>query len=378
MSTTTSGRRSICARCVLDDTVPDIEYGPDGVCNYCRHYDERAARDLHLGPDGQRLLDGTLADVRRRGEGKEYDCVIGVSGGVDSTYVAYVVKRQLGLRPLAVHVDNGWNSELAVKNIEEVLRRLDIDLSTNVLDWNEFRDLQKSFLAAGIANAEIPSDHTIQATLFAAARERGVRYIFTGSNVVTEAILPSSWMYDAHDLRLIKAVQRRFGTVPLRTLPTISYARLAYDLLVGGIKFVPILNFVPYSKAEAKRVLIDELGWRDYGGKHYESTYTKFFQGYILPTKFGIDKRKAHLSNLIASGQIDRSAALEELAQPTYPPGDLERDLEYVIKKLGYSRAEFDAIMAAPPKRAQDYPNAERLKNAFGFLAKLARRRAMK
>lgn len=377
MSDVLAQRRQVCTRCVLDTTVPDITFDANGVCHFCREYDVRAARDVHTGPEAQRLLDGILAEVRKEGQGKDYDCVIGVSGGVDSTYVAYIVKKQLGLRPLAVHVDNGWNSELAVKNIEEVLRRLEIDLSTNVLDWEEFRDLQRSFLEAGIANAEIPSDHAIQATLFRSAREHKIRYIFTGSNVVTEAILPSSWMYDAHDLRLIKAVQKRFGRVPLKSFPTISYSSLAIDLLVRGLKFVPVLNFVTYNKAEAKQLLIDELGWRDYGGKHYESIYTKFFQGYILPTKFDIDKRKAHLSTLIASGQITRDEALAELATPPYAPDEVERDLEYVIKKLGYTRAEFDRIMTTPPKRAQDYPNSEALKNRLGALVKLARKRSM-
>ena len=378
MSDVRARKQQVCTRCVLDTTVPDITFDARGVCHFCREYDGRAARDVHTGDEGRRLLDAIVADVRKRGEGKDYDCVIGVSGGVDSTYVACIVKKQLGLRPLAVHVDNGWNSELAVKNIEEVLRRLDIDLSTNVLDWEEFRDLQRSFLEAGIANAEIPSDHAIQATLFRSAREHGIRYIFTGSNVVTEAILPSSWMYDAHDLRLIKAVQKRFGRVPLRSFPTISYASLAIDLLVRGLKFVPVLNFVTFNKAEAKQLLIDELGWRDYGGKHYESTYTKFFQGYILPTKFDIDKRKAHLSTLIASGQITREVALAELAVPPYAPDEVERDLEYVIKKLGYSREEFDRMMAKAPKRAQDYPNSEALKNRLGALVSLARKRSMK
>ena len=366
-----------CTYCVLDTSVPDIEFDAVGRCQFCRAYDERVKTDLHLDERGQALLATLVEDIKRQGRASDYDCIIGVSGGVDSTYVAYVVK-QFGLRPLAVHVDNGWNSELAVQNIEQTLRRLDIDLTTNVLDWNEFRDLQRSFLAAGIANAEIPSDHAIQATLFKAATEHKCRYIITGSNLVTEAILPSSWMYDAHDLRLLKGIQNRFGTLPLKSFPMISYPRLAWFLLVRRIKFVPILNFVPYDKAAAKQLLIDELAWRDYGGKHYESTYTKFFQGYILPTKFGIDKRKAHLSTLIASGQISRDDALVELGTPPYPPDDLDRDQEYVLKKLGYSESEFEAMMVSPPHRAQDYPNLDRLRSLLGFVARRARKRAMK
>lgn len=374
---TTHTERS-CTSCVLDTTVPDITFDDDGVCNFCHRYRERIATELRYDEAGQRRLAELVEEIKAAGRDQPYDCIVGISGGVDSTYVAYVAKRKYGLRPLAIHVDNGWNSELAVQNIEQTLRRLDIDLHTNVLDWEEFRDLQRSFLASGIANAEIPTDHAIVATLFQTARSMKIKHVLTGSNLVTEAVLPESWMYDAYDLRLIKAVHKRFGTVPLATYPKLSYIRLGIMLGVQGYKFVNVLNFEPYHKAEVKALLTTELGWRDYGGKHYESVFTKFFQGVILPRKFGIDKRKAHLANLVLSGQITRDEAVAELATPPYPEEDLERDREYVIKKLGYTSAEFDAIMAAPPKRAQDYPNGEWMKRFFGTLAGFARRRALR
>ncbi len=368
----------MCSYCVMDTTVPDIEFDDDGVCNYCHLYRRRTGAELRYDAAGQERLHELVARMKADGKGRPYDCILGVSGGADSTYAAYLAKAKHGLRPLAIHVDNGWNSELAVQNIEQTLRRLDIDLSTNVLDWEEFRDLQKSFLRAGIANAEIPTDHSIVATLFREARQHKIKYVVTGSNLVTEAVLPDSWMHDAYDLRLIKSVQRRFGSVKLRTFPTLSYTRLGLMLGVQGYKFVNLLNFEPYVKSDVKEVLAKELGWRDYGGKHYESVYTKFFQGWILPEKFGIDKRIAHYSNLILAGQMSRAEALESLQEPSYPPEDVKRDEEYVIKKLGFSEEEFATIMAASPRSATDYPNGAWVKRTFGFFARFARRRAIR
>ena len=243
----------ICTSCVLDTTVPDIAFDEDGVCNYCHRYHERIAIELRYDEAGQQRLAELIDEIKPAGKGKPYDSIVGISGGADSTYVAYIAKRKYGLRPLAIHVDNGWNSELAVQNIEQTLRRLEIDLHTNVLDWEEFRDLQRSFLESGIANAEIPTDHSILATLFQTARSMKIRHVLTGSNLVTEAVLPESWMYDAYDLRLIKAVQKRFGQVPLKTFPKLSYARLGWMLGVQGYKFVNVLDFKPYNKQDVKR-----------------------------------------------------------------------------------------------------------------------------
>jgi N-acetyl sugar amidotransferase len=375
--TRTSKSYRLCGRCVLDTSVPDIEFDDDGVCNYCHHYDRRVAAELRYDEAGQRRLRELVAEINAAGKGQPYDSLLGVSGGADSTYVAYLAKK-LGLRPIALHVDNGWNSELAVQNIERTLRRLDIDLITNVLDWNEFRDLQKSFLRAGIANAEIPTDHSIVATLFQTARKMKIKHVLTGSNLVTEAILPDAWMYDAYDLRLIKSVHRRFGSVPLKNFPTLSYLRLGFMLGVQGYKFVNLLNFEPYVKSDVKELLTRELEWRDYGGKHYESIYTKFFQGWILPNKFNIDKRRAHLANLVLSGQLSRSDALAELGTPSYRPQDVEPDRAYTIKKLGLTAEEFDEIMKATPHDALEYPNSAWMKRRFGALARIARRRAIR
>lgn len=368
----------ICQRCIIDTTVPDIVFDEAGVCNFCRHYDERVERELFCDEAGRARLDQFMARVKRRGEGKPYDCLIGVSGGLDSAYVAYLIKRHYGLRPMAVHLDNGWNSDVAVTNVKKILSALDIDLETHVLDWEEFKDLQVSFLKASIANAEIPTDHAILATLFRTAARHGLTDIITGSNIVTEAIMPEAWMYDATDWRLIKAVQKRFGVSALKRFPSIRLIDFAYYIFVRGIRFFPLLNYMPYNKAEARRVLQQELGWQDYGEKHYESVYTRFFQAYLLPRKFGIDKRRAHYSTMILSGQMTRDEALRRMAEPPLPPELADADRDYVIKKLCLSQEEFDAVMALPVKSFANYPNNLRWRRGLSLLVRLGRRRAIR
>jgi N-acetyl sugar amidotransferase len=302
-------------------------------------------------------LQALLAEIKNAGRGKDYDCLIGVSGGVDSTMVACKVK-EFGLRPLALHVDNGWNSELAVNNIERSLKKLNIDLYTIVLDWEEFRELQLAFLYSSVANIEIPTDHALSSLLFRTASEKGVKYIISGANVVSEAIMPTSWMHDSRDLGLLKSIHKKFGTLPLRTYPSSSLARYFYYVVMRSIKYVPILNYVGYNKMEAKAFIQKELGWRDYGGKHYESVFTRFFQGYILPEKFNMDKRRPHLSSLICSEQMTRDEVLEELRKPAYPPELFRQDYELFIKKMRLTAEKFDAIMKTPPKPYSDYSNA--------------------
>ncbi len=345
----------VCTRCVMDTSDPFIEFDADGVCNHCRSYEQLARTSLHNDEEGRRMLDGYVARMKAAGAGKEYDCIAGVSGGVDSTYVAYLAK-QLGLRVLAVHMDNGWDSELAVKNIENVLKKLDIDLFTYVLDWEEFKDLQLSFLKASVPDAEIPTDHAIGAVIYDLAVKKGISYVLSGNNIVTEGILPNSWTYGVHDWSYIEGIQRQFGRVPLKTFPHFSHLKAKYLKRTKKVQVLQILDYVPYVKEEVMHVLQDELGWKYYGGKHYESVYTRFFQGYILPRKFGIDKRKAHLSTLICSGQINREEALAELLENPYTDRMMAEDREYVVKKLGITEAEFAEIMAAPVKSHRDYP----------------------
>lgn len=358
---------TICTRCVMDSTDPDIRFGADGVCDHCRKYDEAVRSRVVTGAEAERQLGALVDEMKRAGERRNYDCIIGISGGVDSTYVAYAVKRKLGLRPLAVHLDNGWDSELAVKNIETVLKKLDIPLYTHVLDWDEFRDLQLAFLRASTPDSEVPSDHAIVAVLYEMARRERVGFILSGCNVRTESHLPRAWSQGHQDWRYIRSLQRAFGERRLATFPHRSLLAQLRDR--RRIQWVDVLNYLDYRKADALGVLQNELGWRYYGGKHYESIYTRFYQGYILPRKFGFDKRKMHLSSLICSGEITRAEAMAELAKPTYPEELQASDREYVIKKLGLTEESFEAIMKQPPKRYADYPSYEN-----GVPARLVRR----
>lgn len=349
----------ICCRCLMDTSDPDIVFDAQGVCNHCHRFETVAAK--RLIPLGQRpaRLAAMVEVIKRQGQGKDYDCVIGVSGGVDSTYVAWLTK-ELGLRPLAVHFDNGWNSELAVANIEKTLKTLHIDLTTYVVDWPEFRDLQLSFLKASTPDGEVPTDHAIMALLYRTAAEHGLKHILLGVNVNSEAVMPLKWGYGYADFRYIAAVQRQFGRLPLKTFPHYSLPQLAGYMVVRKIQIVPILDYVDYQKTDAMKKIQDGLGWVYYGGKHYESIYTRFFQSYVLPRKFGIDKRRAHQSNLVMSGQMSREDALRALEEPVYHEQGLKDDLAYATKKLGLTEAEFAAIMALPPKTFVDYPNSYR------------------
>lgn len=363
----------ICNRCVMDTSDPDITFDIVGVCNNCNEYDARARRELHLGAQGEMELGKLVSVIKKHGKNREYDCVIGLSGGVDSTFVAYKVK-QLGLRPIAVHLDNGWDAELAVANIERTVKKLDISLLTYVIDWNVFRDLHLAFLKASEPNSEIPTDHAIVAILFRTAAEKGIKYLIHGGNIVSEAIMPSSWGYAAQDFLYIESIHKKYGTTSLKDFPHLNAFMWSYYLFIKRLRYVPLLNYMPYVKKDAKKILEKELGWQDYGPKHFESIYTRFFQGYILPRKFGFDKRRAHLSTLICSCQITREEALEEMRHDPYPDEKMmNEDKEYVIKKLGLSVGDFDNIMSARPKTYKDYPNLSLIFTKTNIPAKIAR-----
>lgn len=368
--------RSICARCVMDTTAPDIEFDEKGNCNFCNHYFKELVKEIFSNDDGKKRLERLFTKIKK--ENSRYDCLIGLSGGVDSSYVAYLVKNIYGLNPLAIHLDNGWNSELSVANVEQIVKRLNIDLYTHVLDWNEFKDIQISFLKSGISNIEIPTDHAIWAILIKKAAEMNIRYIIAGNNVVTESIMPESWLYGSKDSKIIKAIHKKYGKVKLKRYPSLSITNYVDYLLLRGMKWIPILNYVPYSKSEAKKVLINDLGWRDYGGKHYESIYTRFFHAYYLPKKFGIDLRKAYLSALVCSGQISRDEALNELSKPPATDDILIKDRDYVIKKLGLTFTEFEEIMNSNNRTYNDYPNNHNIWKKFGGIVRYARNRIIR
>jgi N-acetyl sugar amidotransferase len=367
------GSRRVCTRCVMSDTDPDISFDDEGRCNHCSHYVERLAQLTYKPGASDRERDAIVERIKTAGRRKEYDCVVGISGGIDSCYAAYVVK-SLGLRPLAVHMDNGWNSDTATKNIKSVARALGIDYQSVVLDWEEFRDLQLAFLRASVPEIETPTDIAIPAALHGVAAEHGIRFIIMGGNYATEGILPRAWHYNAKDVRFLKAVNRRFGSGKLRTFPTFGFVKESYYKFVKGIRHVYLLNLVPYAKGEAMKKLQEELGWEYYGGKHYESKITGFVQSYILPVKFRIDYRRATLSSQICAGEITRAEALEILSTPPFDTARVPEEKAYVAKKFGITLEEMDAILAAPPKTHRDYPNDERrLEFLYGLYRRLAR-----
>lgn len=364
-----------CNRCLMDTSDPEISFDEHGNCNHCNRYFLRVKSEIRLPAEREIVLSAVVNRIKDEGRNKEYDCVAGVSGGVDSTYVIYKLK-ELGLRPLAVHFDNGWNSELAVANIKNALDRLKIDLQTYVVDWEEFKDLQMSFLKASVPNCEIPTDHAITATLVKTARKVGTRYVINGSNVLTEGILPISWVYYSHDLKHIKALHSNFGTVPLKSFPMISLASFTAHILTGRYRMVNLLNFLDYNKSEAIETMKSELGWQYYGGKHYESIYTRWYQGYYLPKKFGFDKRRAHLSALVCAGQITREEGLSELDRDPYADNNLAQDTEFVVKKFGISHETLQNIIDAPNKSHLDYPNSNRFIEGSASLRNFIRNRA--
>jgi N-acetyl sugar amidotransferase len=354
----------ICTRCVMDATDPDITFDEKGVCNHCKLYDDRVRNEILFGEAREQRLNALVKEIKVSGKNKKYDCVIGVSGGVDSTFVAYKVK-ELGLRPLAVHLDNGWDSELSVKNIENTLRKLSIDLDTYVIDWEEFRDLQIAFLKASTPDSEIPSDHAILSSLAHTARKIGIGYMLHGGNIRTETHLPKAWSQGHTDWGYIKSIHKRFGKMKLKSYPHMNL--WSYT----GYKFtqhwLSILDYLDYSKKDAMEIIGKELGWKYYGGKHYESIYTRFYQGYILPKKFGYDKRRVHFSSLICSGEMTRDEALKELKNETYPVDLQKEDRTYVIKKFGLNDNEFEAIMNLPKKSYWDYPSYGKYYKSFLF-----------
>lgn len=344
----------ICAKCVMDTTDPDITFNEVGVCNHCTHYDKQMDQ-LPKGKEAQEILNKLIEQIKKDGRSNDYDCIIGLSGGVDSTYVAYLVKEKFGLKPLAVHLDNGWNSELSVINMENIVKKLDIDLYTHVIDWEEFKDIQLSFLKSSTPDSEVPSDHAIFSVLRQIAKKYKIKHVINGINIKTESHHALSWSQGHSDFGYIKGIQKMFGTKKIKTFPHGNRLTVFED--VFSKKWINILNYIDYDKNEAKRIITEKLNWKDYGGKHYESIYTKFFQGYILPQKFGYDKRKMHLSSLICAGVVTREEALKELEQPPYPIQEQLDDREYLIKKFKITPEEFEAIMNRPAKTYYDYPS---------------------
>ena len=348
----------------MDTTDPQIIFDSDGNCNHCTEFISKRSKHQYQGAESDKALDLLVEQMKQAGKGMEYDCVMGLSGGVDSSYAAYIA-RQKGLRVLGVHMDNGWNSEEAVLNIKNVAGKLDIDYESYVLDWVEFRDVQLSFLKAAVPEAETPTDMAIPAAKHYFASKYKVKYVISGGNFATEGILPKYWHYNAKDLKYFNHIQKTFGTIKLKKFPTFGFMKEMYFKLFKGIRMVYLLNYIPYAKDEAKEFLLKELDWKDYGGKHHESKYTGFIHSYYLYTKFGIDYRRATLSTQICSGDISREDALKELSTIPYNPDKIEDDKKYIAKKLSISMEEFEKILSSPAKWYTAYPNDEK---KLGFI----------
>jgi len=350
----------ICTRCIMDTSDPEIQFDHNGVCNHCRRYDELVKSYVFTGEEGQKRLNAIVDKTKKEGKNNKYDCIIGLSGGADSTYVAYLAVRKLGLRPLAITLDNGYDSDISASNVRNIVTNLGLDPYTCVIDWQEMKDLQLAYFRAGVINIEAVTDHAIVAALYNTAAKHGVRHILSGWNIVTEGILPQSWGHRSDDLVNLRGIHRRYGQVELRSFPTLGFRKLMYYHLARRIQLHSILNYVPYVKTDAKNLIAHELGWQDYGTKHFESVFTRFYQAYILPTRFGIDKRRSHLSCLICSNQMTREDALREMQNDPYASADLKRDKEVVLTKLGLDEGEFHRLMALPIKSHLDYGSSVR------------------
>lgn len=341
----------VCTQCILDTTVKDIWFDENGVCKYCYIHNEME-KDHPIGEGGKKILDQIATQIKNDGKGKDFDCIVGISGGRDSTYTLYMTKK-LGLRPLAVHFDNGWNSNIGVSNIKKATKKLGIPLHTVVADWEEFKDLQLAFLKASVSDAEVPTDYVIYSVLWKVASEIGVKYVIEGHSFRTEGTSPISWSY--MDGRYIMNVHKKFGTKKIKSFPIMSLLKFMYYIFIKRIRFVRILEYLDYNRDRASDFLSNELGWEYYEGHHHESIYTEFVQSYLLPQKFNIDKRKTEYSALIRSDQMDRKTAIEEVNKTQYPYD--KEVVDYTIKKLELSKDEFEEIFNKEIKTFQDYPS---------------------
>lgn len=351
----------VCTNCVMDNSDSKIKFDESGVCDHCNTFYDKIEPHWHPNENGATELNNIVEKIRKAGKGKDFDCILGMSGGIDSSYLLYLTKVKLGLRPLVFHVDAGWNTQLAVNNIERLVDKLGLDLYTHVIDWEEMKDLQLAYFKSGVPHIDVPQDHAFFATMYHFASKYKVKHILTGGNYSTECVRnPIEWMYYQSDSIQLKNIHRKFGTIPLRNFPVTNILWHKFYLpLFSGIKVYRPLDYMPYIKREAMDLLINEFGWQPYPQKHFESRFTRFYESYWLYNRFGYDVRKVQFSSLILTGQMRREEALEELKKLPYDENTIMQEFEYVATKLGITTDELQGYFKMPHKTYKDYKSQE-------------------
>jgi N-acetyl sugar amidotransferase len=355
----------VCTNCVMDTTDSKISFDEKGVCDHCNTYYTDILPKWHTDERGHQALEEIIAKIKKEGKGKDFDCLMGMSGGIDSSYLLYVMVQKYGLRPLVFHVDAGWNSQIAVNNIERLVDGLGLDLYTEVINWEEIKDLQLAFFKSGVSHVDTPQDHSFFATMYKFASKHKIKHILTGGNYSTECVRnPLEWMYYQSDSIQLRDIYKQHGTGKLKDYPLSNILwHKVYLPYIKGIKLIRPLDFVPYNKDAAMQLLVDKFGYQKYPQKHFESRFTRFYEAYWLPKKFGYDTRKVQYSSLILTGQMTREEALENLSKPAYDIQTIAQDFEYIATKLGISVEELQSYMDAPNKTYKDYKSQESIYN---------------
>jgi N-acetyl sugar amidotransferase len=349
----------------MDTSDSRISFDENGVCDHCNDFTNNVKPNWNVGIKSKEELAKIIAKIKKEGIGKDFDCILGLSGGVDSSYMLHLAVKEFGLRPLVFHVDGGWNSELAVHNIQMMVDKLGLDLYTEVINWEEMKDFQLAFFKSGVPHIDIPQDHAFVATLYNFAYKYNIKYILNGGNISTECVRnPMEFLYYGTDMAQIHDIQEKFGLIKMETYPFSSVLRHKFFLrYIKGVKVVKALNYMPYIKSEALRLLEKEYGWKPYPQKHFESRFTKFYEGYWLPERFGFDTRRVQFSSLILTGQMQREDAIEILKKPAYNSETIEEDFNYIATKLGITKSELQTYFNSPKKFYWDYKNQEWLFN---------------
>jgi len=357
----------ICTFCVMDTSDPDITFNSDGECNHCIQAREVLLSNWLPNEKGKQLLLGTISDIKSATKNDRYNCIVGMSGGIDSSFLLHFIKKEMGLNPLVIHVDAGWNSPEALHNIKVLTDKLGLELEEHKVDWEEVKQLQLAYLRSGLPNQDVPQDHAFFGKLYQIAKEYNVKYVLTGSNLTSESILPVAWGQPAMDGKQVKAIHKRFGQGKLRSFPIVNFfTQYFYYPYIYRMKVITPLNWIDYDKNKVIDFLQKDYDWQYYGGKHHESHWTKFFQTYYLPKKLGFDKRRAHLSSLIAAGQMTRDQALEELKILPYNEQDIQKDSQFVANKLGITLQELNQFFNVPLRKYTDFPNQGALVKHLG------------